>query len=152
MTRFPRSRQGALLLALALVAAWTPLPGAAQTDASALSALSALPLASLVASEAGAAASQASTPVLVAGAELVVKAVASTATGTVYLLERVSDGVQVSVEVVAKAAASVALSVGTAVVVSAIAAGLVLSAAGQAVAFIPNEVGRALLYNQRLGG
>jgi hypothetical protein len=29
-------------------------------------------------------------------------------------------------------------------------AGWVLSAAGQAVAFIPNEIGKALLYNERV--
>ena len=41
-------------------------------------------------------------------------------------------------------------SAGTAVVVSAVATGWVLSAAGAAIAFIPNELGRALLYNERV--
>jgi len=30
--------------------------------------------------------------------------------------------------------------------------GWVLSAAGQAIAYVPNEIGRALLYNERLTG
>jgi hypothetical protein len=34
--------------------------------------------------------------------------------------------------------------------VTAIGAGWVLSAAGAAIAFIPNEVGKALLYNERV--
>lgn len=135
---------------LALGTLLTPLPSLAQTDASALSAVSALPLASVVASEAGAAVSQASAQVLVAGSSLVVKTVASTARGTVYVLERASDGVRVSVEVSAKAAGAASLAVGTAVTVSTVAAGVILSAAGEAIAFIPNEVGRALLYNKRV--
>lgn len=128
--------------------AW--MPAAAQTDASAISALSALPLASVVASEAGAAVSQASAQVLVAGASLVVRSVASTVRGTVYVLERLSDGVRVSVEVSAQGAGAASLAVGTAVTVSAFAAGVILSAAGQVLAFIPNEVGRALMYNKQL--
>jgi hypothetical protein len=39
---------------------------------------------------------------------------------------------------------------GTAVVVSVVGAGVVLSAAGEAIAFIPNALGRALLHNERL--
>jgi hypothetical protein len=34
--------------------------------------------------------------------------------------------------------------------VTALTSGYVLSAAGQAIAFIPNEIGRALLYNERV--
>jgi hypothetical protein len=34
--------------------------------------------------------------------------------------------------------------------VTAISAGWVLSAAGQAIAFIPNQIGTALLYNERV--
>ncbi len=143
-----RLHLGAVLLAMA--AAWTPVAGHAQTDASALSALSALPLASVVASEAGAAVSQVSAQVLVAGAELVVRTVASTARGTIYVLERLSDGARISVEVTARAAGAASLAIGTAVTVSTVAAGVILSAAGEAIAFIPNEVGRALLHNKQL--
>ena len=88
--------------------------------------------------------------VLVAGASLVLRAVESTARGTVWVLERASDGARVSVEVAARAAGAASLALGTAVTVSAIGAGVILSVAGEAVAFIPNAVGRALLHNQRL--
>jgi hypothetical protein len=36
------------------------------------------------------------------------------------------------------------------VVATALSTGWVLSAAGQAIAFVPNEIGRALLYNERI--
>ena len=42
------------------------------------------------------------------------------------------------------------VAAGTAVVVTAFSAGWVLSAAGKAIAYIPNEIGAALLYNERV--
>lgn len=123
----------------------------AQSEVSALSAVSALPVASvLVASEAAGAVAQASAVLAVAGATLVVKGVESTARGSVYVLERVSDGVRVSVELAGKALGAASMVVGTVVTVSVIAAGTILLVAGEAIAFVPNEVGRALLYNRRL--
>lgn len=123
----------------------------AQSEVSALSAVSALPVASvLVASEAAGAVAQASAVLAVAGATLVVRAEERTARGSVYVLERVSDGVRVSVEVGGRALGAASLAVGTVVTVSVIAAGTILLVAGEAIAFVPNEVGRALLYNRRL--
>ena len=120
----------------------------AQSEASALSAVSALPLASVVVGTSAVVA----VPVvlLTAGAVLVVKTVQSTARGTVYVLERASDGAQTSVEVVGKGVAGASLVAGAAVTVSVIGAGVVLSAAGEAIAFIPNALGRALLHNERV--
>jgi len=46
--------------------------------------------------------------------------------------------------------AGVSMVAGTVVVVSVVGAGVVLSAAGEAIAFIPNALGRALLHNERL--
>ena len=53
---------------------------------------------------------------------------------------------------VSVAAPAVLLSAGAAFTVVAVAstAGWVLSAAGKAIAFIPNEMGRALLHNERV--
>ena len=42
------------------------------------------------------------------------------------------------------------LVAGTVVTASVIGAGVVLSAAGEAIAFVPNAIGRALLHNERL--
>lgn len=137
--------------ALVLAGLLVSIQAQAQSNISALSAISALPVASvLVASEAAAAVAQASAVLSVAGATLVVKAVESTARGTVYVLERASDGVRVSVELAGKALGTASMGVGTVVTVSVITAGTILSVVGEAIAFVPNQVGRALLHNQRL--
>jgi hypothetical protein len=84
---------------------------------------------------------------LVAGsAAFTLVAVEASATGTVWVLERASDGVRATV----RFAGHVSAAVGTGLVVSAVSAGWVISAAGAALAFIPNELGRALLYNERV--
>jgi len=88
--------------------------------------------------------------VLVAGAKFVVVGIEKTARGTVWVLERVSDGVRVSVEFIGSAVSGVAASAGTAIAVTAISTGFVLSAASEAVAFIPNEIGTSLLHNERI--
>jgi hypothetical protein len=109
----------------------------AHPNASDASALSMLPIAVSVAA-----------PVMFisGGAMLTVVAIEASAEGTVWVLERASDGVRASITV----AGGVSVTVGTAVVVTAISAGWVLSAAGQAIAFIPNQIGAALLYNERV--
>jgi hypothetical protein len=146
-----------LLLAASLSAALVSAPARAQSEASLV--LSALPVASVVgvgsavagSAVAGAAAVSAVPAALaVSGAVLVVKAVEVSARGTVIVLERASDGARASVELGGRAASGVVAGVGTAVAVSVIGAGVVLSAAGEVLCFIPNELGRALLHNERL--
>jgi hypothetical protein len=44
----------------------------------------------------------------------------------------------------------VVVSTGAAVAVSVIGAGTVLSVAGEVIAFIPNEIGKALLHNEQV--
>jgi hypothetical protein len=41
------------------------------------------------------------------------------------------------------------LMVGASLVVTLVSAGVLLSAAGEAIAFLPNALGKALLYNER---
>lgn len=146
-----------LLLAASLSATLVTGPARAQSEASLV--LSALPVASVVgagaavagSAVAGAAAVSAVPAALaVSGAVLVVKAVEVSARGTVIVLERASDGARASVELSGRAASGVVAGVGTAVAVSVIGAGVVLSAAGEVLCFIPNELGRALLHNERL--
>lgn len=110
-------------------------------NASDASALSMLPVAVSVAAPA---------MFLSAGAVLTVVAVEASATGVVCVLERASDGARASVTLSAQAAGGLSVGVGTAVVVTAFSAGWVLSAAGRAIAYIPNEIGAALLYNERV--
>ena len=124
----------ALASSAALAGMALPLTSAhAQSEASI--ALSALPVASVVgaASVAGAAAtaSVAVPAVLsVGGATLTVISVQAVAGGTVYLLERASDGAQVSINVSGKVANGVSAAVGTTVLVTVISSGVVISAAG----------------------
>lgn len=129
-------RTAALLVAL-LNAAIT-MPARAQENASSeLSAVSMMPVAISVAA-----------PVLlVAGASsFVVVAVETVGAGTSWVLERASDGARTGVQFAGAASAAV----GTAVSVTVVATGWILSAAGTAIAFIPNEVGRALMHNERI--
>jgi len=130
-----------LLRQLALAASLCLLLPTAQAhgDLSEASALSALPVAVSVAA-----------PVLLlsGGAVLTVKAVEASAEGTVWVVERASDGVRASIRFSGKLAQSALLGVGTAITVTAISAGHVLSAAGQAIAFVPSAVGEALLHHE----
>ena len=148
--RLPRALLAAGVVCAALVAA---TPARAQSEASA--ALSLLPVASVVgtasvASTAAGAVAAVPVALSVGGAVLTVRAVEASAVGTVYLLERASDGAQVSVEVVGRGVAGLAYAVGTVVTCSVIGTGVILSAAGEAIAFVPNAIGRALLHNERL--
>jgi hypothetical protein len=86
----------------------------------------------------------------VGGVVLTVVAVSASVEGTVYVFERASDGARVSVEVASRGAGAASLAVGTAVNVAVIASGVVLSVAGEVIAFVPNAAGRALLHNERL--
>ena len=142
-----------MLLAASLSAGLVSVPARAQSEASLV--LSALPVASVVGLAGSAAAGAVAVSALpvaltVSGAVLVVKAVEVSARGTVIVLERASDGARASVELSGRAASGVAASAGTAVAVSVIGAGVLLSAAGEVLCFIPNELGRALLHNERI--
>ena len=138
-----------LALALGAIA----LPAQAQGGASELSlAASAAPLVLSVGaiSATGVALSAIPAGLLSAGASLVVVSVEVIGGATVWVLERVSDGVRISLRTAGKIAEGLVVSTGTAVAVSVIAAGTVLSAAGQVIAFIPSEIGKALLYNEQV--
>jgi hypothetical protein len=128
-------------LAIATALAVASPRASAQSTISDASAISMLPIAVSVAAPAA---------ILSTGAALTVVAVEATSTGAVWVLERAADGTRASVRVVGRGAADASLAVGTVVVATAISTGWVLAAAGEAIAFIPNELGRALLYNERI--
>jgi hypothetical protein len=131
-----------LFCALALSAALAAVPARAHPPTlSDASALSLLPVAVSV-----------TAPVMVfsAGAVLTVVAVEASAVSTVWVLERASDGARASVRWAGHVAGAASVAIGSAVLVTAVSTGYVLSAAGQALAFIPNEIGAALLYNERI--
>jgi hypothetical protein len=130
----------AVSLALAAMA-----PAHAHGDASALSSLSVLPVASIVGSVVAV-----PLALSVTGAVLTVTAVEASTVGVVLVLERASDGARASVELTGRGLAGLVMGVGAVIDCSVIGSGVVLSAAGEAIAFIPNALGRALLHDERL--
>lgn len=87
---------------------------------------------------------------LSAGGAFTVLAVNAVSEGTVWVLERASDGVRFSITLSAAAVGGLSVAAGTVVVVIAGSTGWVLTSAGKAIAFVPNEIGKALLYNERV--
>lgn len=116
------------------------------------SAVSMLPLASVVIGGAAVSVGAVALPVAlsVSGAVLVVKSVEVSARGTVCILERASDGARVTLELATRGSERAVLGVGQAVDVSVTTTGALLSVAGAAIAFIPSALGEALLHNERL--
>ncbi len=131
----------------------SPSKSYAQSEASVV--LSMLPVASVMVAGVGAstaAGASVAAPVILStvGAVFVVKVIEVTARGTVFVIERASDGARVSVEIIGQGIKQTAISAGTVVTVSVIGTGIVLSALGEAIAFVPNELGKALLHNERI--
>lgn len=143
MSHSIRSIAARPLIALCAAALFVASPtwSRAHGGLSEASALSALPVAVSVAAPA---------MLLVGGAALGVVAVQASATGTVWILERASDGARATLHFSAHAAGASLATVGTAVVVTALSTGWLISAAGQAIAFVPNQIGASLLYNERV--
>lgn len=114
-----------------------PRPASAGPALSELSELSLLPVAVSLTAPAF---------VLVAGAGLTVVAVEGSVKGSVWVLERASDGARSSIRFAGRAS----VAVGTVITVTALGSGQVLSAAGEVLAFVPNAVGASLLHNEQL--
>ena len=129
--------------------------GVAQAQSETSLALSLLPIASVAvvaSADGGSADAVVGIPLLlsVGTASLVVEGVEASAKGVKYVLKNTADGVSVVVEVSANAAGTASVAVGSVVTAAAISAGVILSSAGKVLAFIPNEMGKALLHNERL--
>jgi hypothetical protein len=145
----PRRRRIATLLAAVTLASTLALgaatPARAHNPSADLSAASVLSVAVPVA------VSLAGPVLLLSGATvLTVAAVQASAEGTAWVLERASDGARVSVRWARDGVAVSVVAIGTSVVVTAVAAGWLLSAAGEVIAFIPNEIGASLTHNERI--
>lgn len=132
-----------LLLAATLAVA--PMAAHAHRDGSEASVLSALSLGVPLAISAAPAAA-----VLSAGATLTVASVQVAAAGTVWVLTQASTGASVVLTLSAAGAEAVSVTAGTAVVVTALSTGWILSAAGKALCFVPNEIGHSLIHNERM--
>ncbi len=132
-----------------MLCAMATAPAYAQSEESAMLSLAVASVVGEASTPAGAAVAL-PLALSVGGAVLTVKAVAASASGTLYLLERASDGAQASIELAARGVAASAYGVGTAVTCSVISTGVLLLAAGEVMAFVPNAIGQALLHNERL--
>ncbi|MGV2389356.1 MAG UNVERIFIED_CONTAM: hypothetical protein LVR29_17180 [Microcystis novacekii LVE1205-3] len=134
----------ALLVGALLAAAAQPGLAAGERPgrgASALSGVSMVPVALSVAAPVG---------LLSGGVALTVVAVEAASEGTVWVLERASDGSRATVRFAERAAATASVALATTVVVTAVSTGWILSAGGRALCFVPNEAGRALLHHERV--
>jgi len=136
-SKFP-TRQATLALVAALV---MNTAAHAERSASEVSQASMVPVAISVA-----------LPVVLVGGvgSIVVTSVQASAEGTVWVVESVADGVKGSVCFAGRAVEAAGIAVGTVLVATAVSTGTVLSNAGRVVAFIPNEIGRSLSYNERV--
>jgi hypothetical protein len=90
-----------------------------------------------------------SADLLRAGAQLSIAAIENAGGASIVVLRDASTGAQASLRIAADVAAAGSLVVGQAVEVIAEATGCSLVADGRLVAFVPNEVGRALVHHVR---
>ena len=87
---------------------------------------------------------------LVASGAIVVGSVEAVSDGVVVVFKSAGQATGVSVKFVGEAAKGASLAAGTVVEVTAIATGSMLTAAGKAIAFIPNEVGASLIHHSKV--
>jgi len=87
---------------------------------------------------------------LVASGMVVVASVETVGEGIVVVLKGASEAGGASIRMSAKAAEGLSLAAGTVVSVVAMSTGHMLVLSGKAIAFIPNEVGKALLHHSKV--
>lgn len=88
---------------------------------------------------------------LAATGSVVVASVKTVGDGIEVVLENAVDASRATLRLSGKAAAGVSIAVGTTLEVVMASTGYVLVMAGKALAFIPNEAGKALLHHSRAG-
>jgi len=132
-------RQLVLTLSLTLASTLSPACQARENLSTAVSLTASLPVALVLA---------APVALFAGGTALVVKSVESTAQGTVWLLVRASDGAEARLQVTGRELNASAQAVGTVLSTTVLASGTVLYVATEAVAFVPNALGRQLLHHE----
>lgn len=109
------------------------------------------PVVSVVGSGQGDSGPGAGSVAMIAGGAYVVSGVVESAAGVVeILLSAVSSGAKLSVKISGKTVDTVGVSVGSTVSVVSETTGTLLVASGKVIAFIPNQLGEALLSQKRL--
>ena len=89
-------------------------------------------------------------PMLVASGQVVVASVETVGEGIVIVLKGASEAGGASVQMSTQAAKGLSLAAGTVVNVVALSTGHMLVLSGKAIAFIPNELGKALLHHSKV--
>ncbi|WP_300754547.1 hypothetical protein [Janthinobacterium sp.] len=87
---------------------------------------------------------------LVASGQVVIASVETVGEGIVIVLKGASDAGGASIQMSAQAAKGLSLAAGTVVNVVALSTGHMLVMSGKAIAFIPNELGKALLHHSQV--
>lgn len=82
-----------------------------------------------------------------ASAQVSVKSVEAVGDGVIIVLKGTSDAATASIKLTGQAAKELSVATGTMVNVVAASTGHLLVASGKAIAFIPNEVGTALIHH-----
>lgn len=88
---------------------------------------------------------------LAATGSVVVASVRTVGDAIEVVLENAADASRATVRLSGRAAAGVSLAAGTALEVVTASTGYVLVMSGKAIAFLPNEAGKALLHHSRAG-
>ena len=141
-----RRRVTPVLLSLSVLAmSAAPLTAQARDGVSEASVASALSLGVPLAVSATAPA-----VVMSAGAVLAVVSVQVVAGSTIWVLERASDAARITLKMSAAGVEAASIGVGTSVMVTAVRAGWILSAARKALCFVPNEIGASLTHHERI--
>ncbi|MDO8034520.1 hypothetical protein [Janthinobacterium sp. SUN128] len=87
---------------------------------------------------------------LVASGQVVVASVETVGEGIVIVLKGASEAGGASIQMSTQAAKGLSLAAGTVVNVVALSTGHMLVMSGKAIAFIPNELGKALLHHSKV--
>ncbi|MFM2085732.1 MAG: hypothetical protein RLZZ237_601 [Pseudomonadota bacterium] len=87
---------------------------------------------------------------LVASGQVVIASVETVGEGIVIVLKGASAAGGASIQLSAQAARGLSLAAGTVVNVVALSTGHMLVMSGKAIAFIPNELGKALLHHSKV--
>ena len=86
------------------------------------------------------------------GSSFTVKSLEVSGEGVKLVLQGVSTGIETSATIAKEAASAASVGVGTSVRVVTESTGYALLASGILMAFVPNEIGRGLIYHARHGG
>lgn len=123
-----------------------------QAQASGDQASSALSNASGLVAQGSATVVYGSLSAVAASGAVVIESVQLAGDASMVVLAGASGAASATLRLSGKAIEGASLVAGASVVVLAVSTGYVLVAAGQVLAFVPNEIGRSLLHHSRVGG